>query len=288
MSNVTSYRSFKLWLPGLLAMLAFAANSLLCRLALKGSHIDPASFSSIRIISGALMLLLLTRSRNPLKLQESSWIGAVALFVYAASFSYAYINLPAGTGALLLFGAVQFTVIGYGIWAGERLTLRQLCGLGVAIAGLVMLLLPGLTTPHPGGVALMLLAGLAWGAYNILGKRSVSALEMTFGNFVKSVPLAVFLSIATMKNAHLDLHGVLFAVLSGAMASAIGYMIWYRVVRDIKSTSAAAIQLSVPVITAIGGVILLSEPITFRLTLASCAVLGGVALVMMPTDQTRP
>ena len=269
-------------------MLSFAANSLLCRLALKDSHIDPASFTSIRLISGALMLWLLTCSRNLPNRREGSWLGAGALFVYAAAFSYAYINLPAGTGALLLFGAVQFTVIGYGIRAGERLTLRQLCGLGVAIAGLVMLLLPGLTTPHPGGVALMLLAGLAWGAYTILGKRSVSALEMTFGNFVKSVPLAMFLSIATINNTHLDLPGVLFAVLSGAMASAIGYMIWYRVVRDIKATSAATMQLSVPVITTIGGVILLSEPITLRLGLASGAVLGGVALVLMSPGQVRP
>lgn len=287
MSHAATYRPFQLWLLGLLAMLAFAANSLLCRLALKDSHIDPASFTSIRILAGALMLLLLTGSRSLRNLHEGSWLGAGALFVYAAAFSYAYINLPASTGALLLFGAVQFTMIGYGIWAGEHLTLRQLCGLGIAIAGLVLLLLPGLTTPHPGAAALMVLAGLAWGTYTLLGKRSISPMEMTFGNFVRCIPLAMFLSIVTIKDAHLGFSGILFAVISGAIASGIGYMIWYQVVRDLKATSAAVMQLSVPVITAIGGVILLFEPITLRLWVASCAVLGGIALVMISIDQTR-
>lgn len=287
MSHAATYRSVQICLLGLLAMLAFAANSLLCRLALKGSHIDAASFTSIRILSGAFVLWLLVWFRNRQGLLEGSWLGASALFTYAAGFSFAYITLPAGAGALILFGAVQITMIGYGIWTGERLSLRQASGVVLALTGLVVLLLPGLSAPHPGGAALMLVAGVAWGVYSLLGKSARNPMEMTSGNFVRCVPLAIILSAATIPRSHLDIHGSMFAFMSGAIASGIGYAIWYQVVSHIKSTNAAIMQLSVPVLATLGGNILLMEPISLRMWLASIAILGGITLVLINNRYAR-
>jgi len=264
-----------------LAMTAFAGNSLLCRLALKHTSIDPASFTAIRLVSGALVLWLLTRKSRGPQAGAGNWLSALALFVYAASFSFAYVSLPTGTGALLLFGAVQATMIGYGLWAGERFRRLQLVGLILAFGGIVGLLLPGLSAPPLAGSLLMLGAGTAWGIYSLRGKGTGKPIQVTAGNFMRAVPFAIVLSLFLLKGAALDTAGFWYAVSSGALTSGIGYAIWYMVLPALKATNAATVQLSVPVIAALGGIALLGEPITLRLTLASAAILGGIALVVL-------
>jgi len=262
----------------LLAMLAFAGNSLLCRVALKHTTIDPASFTSIRIVSGALMLWLIVRLRGGPRDLAGSWWSAFALFVYAAAFSFSYVSLTAATGALLLFGAVQATMIGYGLWMGERLH-------GLAVGGLVGLLLPGLAAPPLQGSALMIAAGMAWGVYTLRAKGSGDPLRVTAGNFMRGVAFAAVLSAALLPFASLDLRGVGYAVASGALASGVGYAIWYTALGGLKVTSAATAQLSVPVIAAAGGVVLLDELVTWRLVAASVAILSGIALVVVPRQR---
>ncbi|MBI3144411.1 MAG: DMT family transporter [Pseudogulbenkiania sp.] len=263
-----------------LAMIAFAGNSLLCRQALKHTAIDAASFTAIRLASGALVLWLIVSLRGGHAAGAGRWRSALALFAYAAGFSFAYLSLPAATGALLLFGAVQVTMIGYGLAKGERLSGRQLAGLGVALGGLFGLLLPGLSAPPLAGSALMLGAGVAWGVYSLLGKGAGDATTVTAGNFLRAVPLAISLSLLLMPAATWDSAGAGYAVLSGALASGVGYAIWYNALRGLSATSAATVQLTVPVIAAVGGVALLGEPVTLRLMLASVAILGGVWLVI--------
>ncbi len=269
------------------AMVAFAGNSLLCRLALKDSQIDAASFTSIRIISGALVLYLIVRTRREATRSSGDWPSALALFGYAAGFSYAYIDLPAAIGALLLFGAVQVTMIGYGLSTGERLALRQSAGLVLAFGGLVCLLLPGLSAPPPGGAALMLGAGVAWGIYSIRGKAAGDATSTTAGNFLRATPLAVGLNLAMLPASQPAALGIACAMASGAVTSGIGYAIWYSALRGLKATHAATVQLSVPVIAAAGGIIFLGETISARLVIASAAILGGVAFVVIEKPSPR-
>jgi len=269
----------------LLAMLAFAGNSLLCRVALKHTTIDPASFTSIRIVSGALMLWLIVRLRGGPRDLAGSWWSAFALFVYAAAFSFSYVSLTAATGALLLFGAVQATMIGYGLWMGERLHGRQTFGFALAVGGLVGLLLPGLAAPPLQGSALMIAAGMAWGVYTLRAKGSGDPLRVTAGNFMRGVAFAAVLSAALLPFASLDLRGVGYAVASGALASGVGYAVWYTALAGLKVTSAATAQLSVPVIAAAGGVVLLDELVTWRLVAASVAILSGIALVVVPRER---
>ena len=299
----------------LVTMTAFAGNSLLCRLALKQTSIDAASFTFIRIISGAIALwpivkfrkrLMVDRTTSPLverspnsppvtrlprrslaKAGHSSlpragnWPSGLALFAYAAAFSFAYISLSAGTGALLLFGAVQATMIIWGLRRGEQLRARQWVGLTFALGGLVALLFPGLSAPPLGGSILMLGAGIAWGIYSLRGQASGDPISETAGNFLRAVPLAVVLSVAFLPWASLDRPGIGFAILSGAIASGVGYAIWYTALPGLKAASAATVQLSVPVLAAAGGILFLGESITVRLLFASVAVLGGIALVVM-------
>lgn len=265
-----------------LAMIAFAGNSLLCRAALQHTTIDAASFTTIRLISGALMLwLVVLLRRGKYTGGGGSWLSAFALFAYAAGFSFAYVSLSVATGALLLFGAVQATMIGYGIWAGERLLKLQIVGLVLALVGLTALLLPGLSAPPLYGSVLMLGAGIAWGIYSLRGKGSGDPTTVTAGNFLSTVPIAVALSIITLNGSSLDTAGFWYAVSSGALASGIGYAIWYTALPALKATNAATVQLSVPVIAALGGVVILGEPISLRLVLASVAILGGIALVIL-------
>ena len=264
-----------------LAMLAFAGNSLLCRLALKDTAIDAASFTTLRLLSGAVMLWLLVRLRGGTRHGAGNWLSALALFAYAAGFSFAYITLPAASGALLLFGAVQATMIGHGLWHGERLRWLQTVGLVLALGGLVGLLLPGLSAPPLFGSAMMLGAGAAWGVYSLRGRGAGDATRVTAGNFLRAVPIAAALSILLPGSAALDGAGLLYAVASGALASGLGYAIWYTALPAIKATTAATVQLSVPVIAALGGILFLGEAITLRLALASIAVLGGIALVIL-------
>lgn len=263
-----------------LAMIAFAGNSLLCRAALKHTSIDAASFTTIRLISGAVMLSLVARMRRGTNTGGGNWLSALALFAYAAGFSFAYVSLPAATGALLLFGAVQATMIGHGVWVGERLRRLQLVGLMLACGGLVGLLLPGLSRPPLYGAVLMLGAGVAWGVYSLRGKSAGDPTKVTAGNFLRAVPIAAALSVLMLKGA-LDSAGFWYAVSSGALASGIGYAIWYTALPALKAAKAATVQLSVPVIAALGGIVFLGEPITLRLVLASAAILGGIALVIL-------
>lgn len=264
-----------------LAMIAFAGNSLLCRQALKHTAIDPASFTAIRLISGALVLWLLVRMKQTRPVGEGNWPSAFALFAYAAGFSFAYISLSAASGALLLFGAVQATMIGYGLWMGERLRALQTLGVLVAFGGLVGLLLPGLSAPPLLGASLMIGAGIAWGIYSLRAKGAGDPTRVTAGNFIRAVPITVVLSVFSLKFATVDLAGFYYAVCSGALASGLGYAIWYTVLPALKNTSAASVQLSVPVIAALGGIVFLGEPVTLRLILASVAILGGIALVIV-------
>lgn len=263
-----------------LAMLAFAGNSLLCRLALKDTAIDPASFTSIRLASGALMLWLIVSMKKDIKPGKGSWLSALALFVYAAGFSFAYVSLSAATGALLLFGAVQITMIAYGIRAGERPHGLQLAGLLLAFGGLIGLLMPGLSAPPLRGSVLMVSAGVAWGVYSLRGKGAGDATRVTAGNFLRAVPITIVLTILMLNESRLDSMGVLYAIASGALASGLGYAIWYNVLPALKNTSAASVQLSVPVLAALGGIVFLGEPLTLRLTVTSVAILGGIALVI--------
>lgn len=271
----------RLALITLVAMLAFAGNSLLCRVALKETGIDAATFTSIRIVSGAVVLWAIVRMRGSIHGAAGSWPSAFWLFAYAAGFSFAYVTLPAATGALLLFGAVQATMIGYGLWKGERLRAIQVTGLLAAFAGLGGLLLPGVSAPPALGAALMLFAGISWGIYSLRGRGAGDPTTVTAGNFLRAVPFAALLSLAMLSRVSVDVPGALYAMASGALASGVGYAIWYTAVRELKATSAATVQLSVPVIAALGGVAFLGEPITLRLVLCSAAILGGVAMVIL-------
>jgi drug/metabolite transporter (DMT)-like permease len=286
-----------------LAMIAFASNSLLCRAALKQHDIDAASFTFTRIFSGAIALWLLMcvrrkasadktaavltgisfisalLSQRPL-VRDGSWLSALALFVYAAAFSFAYLALSTGTGALLLFGAVQATMILWGLHKGERLSVTQIVGVIVAVTGLVVLVFPGLSAPSLAGSILMLGAGVAWGIYSLRGKGERDAASVTAGNFVRAVPFGTALIVIFAPWTHADLPGIGYAIISGAVTSGLGYVVWYKALPGLKAASAATVQLSVPVLAATGGILLLGEPITLRYLLASVAVLGGIALVV--------
>jgi drug/metabolite transporter (DMT)-like permease len=273
-----------------LAMLAFAGNSLLCRLASRDTAIDAASFTTVRLVSGALALWLIVRLRgvagSRVVRSGGDWRSAFALFVYAAGFSFAYESLGAGTGALLLFGAVQATMIGRGLARGERLRGLQWLGLASALAGLIGLLLPGWSAPPLWGATLMLGAGVAWGVYSLLGRSAGDPTTVTAGNFLRAAPFALALSALCLSQASVDTVGVAYALASGVVTSGIGYAIWYAALPSLRATSAATLQLSVPAIAALGGVVLLGETPSLRLLLATCAILGGIALVILP--KTRP
>ena len=266
----------------LLAMLAFAGNSLLCRMALRQTSLDAATFTAIRLVSGALALWLLVRWRRSTgAMRGGSWPSAMALFVYAVAFSFAYVSLTAATGALLLFAAVQATMIGHGWRRGDRLRGRQNLGFALAAAGLVALLLPGLQAPPLVGSLLMVLAGVAWGVYSLRGRGGADPLCATAGNFVRAaLPAAAFAAVLSPW-ATLDRAGVLYAMASGVIASGAGYAVWYAALRGLRTTSAAAVQLCVPVLAAVGGVVFLDERVTLRFVIASAAVLGGIALVVI-------
>jgi len=282
-----------------LAMIAFASNSLLCRAALKQTTIDAATFTLDRIFSGAAALWIIVtvaavydrRTNSPSArraLLQGTWLSALVLCIYAAAFSFAYITLPAGTGALLLFGAVQGTMIFWGFRQGERLDTIQTIGLVAALAGLILLLFPGLSAPAPVSSILMLSAGVAWGIYSLRGKGEKSPISATAGNFLRAVPFAALISVIMIRHHRFDSLGAIYAMISGAITSGLGYIIWYSALRGLKATSAATVQLSVPALAALGGIIFLGEPITLRLILASFAILGGIALVLIEKNRGGP
>ncbi len=263
-------------------MLAFAGNSLLCRLALKETSIDAASFNSLRLVSGALVLwLIVVLNKKKLSLDKKQFLPALSLFIYSAAFAFSYINLSAATGALLLFGSVQFTMILYGFYQGERLAAKQLFGLLIALLGVTALLLPSSIAPPLFDASLMILAGIAWGAYSLLGRSATDATETATSSFILSLPLTLLMSLLLFKHLNFDITGAFYAVISGAITSGLGYVIWYRVLPQLTATVAASVQLSVPAITALGGAILLAESVTLELIIITFAILGGIALVII-------
>lgn len=264
------------------ALIAFAANSVLCRLALSRGVIDAASFSAVRLLAGAGTLALLVRAAPPSREPAvPSWTSAALLFLYAVPFSFAYLSLSAGTGALLLFGAVQATMILASLRHGERPSAAQWLGLAGAFGGLIYLVLPGVTAPSPAGAALMLLAGVAWGLYTLRGRAVSAPLAQTASNFARTVPMILALSLVAHRGLHLQRSGVLLAFLSGALASGLGYVVWYRALAGLSKVTAAVVQLAVPILAAAGGIVLLGERVTVRLLLGGLLVLGGIALVLL-------
>lgn len=267
-----------------LAMLAFAANSLLCRAALAGGHADAASFTSLRLAAGAVALGLLVRARaSPAPAAGRAWGSAAALFVYALGFSLAYLRIPAGVGALLLFAAVQLTMIGAGLRAGERPRRPEWAGLALSIGGLVVLTRPGLARPDPAGALLMLGAGAAWGLYSLRGRRGGDAVAVNAASFARAVSLALAAGALALLlgTTHLDPVGALLALASGGFASGLGYAVWYSALRGLSATRAAIVQLSVPPLAAAGGVVVLGESLSPRLLVASLLILGGIALAVL-------
>jgi drug/metabolite transporter (DMT)-like permease len=262
------------------ALLAFAANSILCRMALREAHIDPASFTTVRLLSGALTLWLLVRLGTRRGASGGNWGSALALLAYAIAFSFAYVGLTAGTGALLLFGAVQVVMIAVGFFSGERIDRSIAAGWLLAVAGLVLLLRPGIAAPPALEAVFMLTAGIAWGIYSLRGRSSTDALADTAGNFLRSVPATLLISALYFSHRSADAEGVILAALSGAIASGLGYAAWYTALPRLGAIAAANAQLSVPVIAALAGVVLFDEPITLRLALSSLLVLGGTALAV--------
>lgn len=280
-SENSGFDAAKIALLTIFAMLAFAANSLLCRLALGQQLIDAASFTAVRVMSGAvtLGLIMLPRwlAKGRAKVDRRS---AAMLFTYMAFFSFAYVSLSAGTGALILFGAVQLTMFIAALREGEQFSLLSWAGLALAVIGLVYLVSPGITAPDPMGVILMTIAGAAWGFYSLLGRNVADALEATANNFIFSVPFVIIVGFLFMDKLHSSSSGLTLAVVSGAITSGLGYVIWYSALRGLTATRAATVQLSVPAIAALGGVLLLSEQITLRLVVASVATLSGVWIVL--------
>jgi drug/metabolite transporter (DMT)-like permease len=263
-----------------MTLLAFASNSVLCRMALAHGSIDPTSFASLRILSGAATLWIISALLRRRSRPTGSWISASMLALYAFSFSYAYVSLGTGTGALILMGAVQTTMIVAGVRAGERPTRIQWIGLLLAMGGTVYLVSPGITAPPVLGSALMVLAGFAWGVYSLRGRRSSDPITTTTENFIRAVPILIALNLVQLAQLQWSTQGVLLALLSGSLTSGIGYVVWYAALRGLTTTRAAVVQLAVPVIAAMGGVVFLSESIVTRLVIASLAVLGGVGLAV--------
>ncbi len=272
-----------------LALVAFAGNSVLCRLALADSSIDAASFTTVRLVSGAIALLIIlsATSRGTRPASYGSWMSAAMLFLYAACFSFAYISLDTGIGALILFGMVQATMVAGALMAGDRPTVAEWIGWLLAIGGFVYLVSPGLTAPSPGGSALMAIAGVAWGIYSLRGRNESFALAGTTYNFVRSVPLVLIVSAFSLQDLHLTTNGVVLAILSGTITSGVGYAVWYTALQSISSMQAAMVQLSVPVLAAAGGILLLSESISLRLFVSSLLILGGIFLALFCKKKLR-
>jgi drug/metabolite transporter (DMT)-like permease len=318
----------KIFLYTTFALVCFAFNSILCRLALRSDEIDAISFTSIRLLSGAVTLFFAAAvfikrtgaqaSRLPTsesdvdtidgspqnipadalnasgdacapveKTKRGNWLSAFFLFAYAICFSFAYIDLTTGTGALILFGSVQATMIVVALVRGERPRIPEWLGLVIALGGLVYLVFPGLSAPPIFSSLVMMFAGIAWGFYTLRGKGSVNALADTAGNFVRTVPMILLISVPFLAKIHLSPKGIIFAVLSGAIASGIGYSVWYAALKFHTSTRAAILQLSVPVLTAVLGVVFLSEEIAMRLILATVLILGGIALAISCRNRER-
>lgn len=267
------------------AMVAFAANSVLCRLALGGKAIDAAGFTAIRIGSGALTLALIAGASRRSSRRSGTWTSGLMLALYAVAFSFAYLNLSTGTGALILFGWVQLTMIMSAIRSGEHLHAIHWAGIVIAFSGLVYLVFPGVTAPSPEGAALMAAAGIAWGVYSARGRGATDPVSATSGNFLRAVPFAVVPALLFITQLHAAPRGILLAAVSGALTSGVGYVLWYAALKGLTSTRAAVVQLSVPVLAALGGVLLMAEPVSSRLAVSAIATLGGVGMTVFARER---
>ncbi len=263
-----------------LALSAFAANSLLCRQALGEQAIDAASFASLRMVSGTATLLLLAALSGSKARPSGSWAASAMLALYMVAFAFAYLRLDAGTGALILFATVQATMLAVALRQGERPAAQQWAGLALALGGLVYLLLPGFRAPSPGGAVLMAAAGMGWGFYSLAGRGSTQPLADTSRHFLRALPLVLAVQLFQLHSAHASWRGVSLAILSGALASGVGYAVWYAALRGLTATRAALVQLAVPALAAVGGMLFLGESFSQRLALAMVLILGGVALAV--------
>lgn len=280
---LTQSATLKLVTLTVLALIAFAANSVLSRLALESNAIDAASFSVIRLISGAITLFILLgvlKKNQHKNKSRGSWLAGFLLFLYAVSFSYAYLSLDTGTGALILFGSVQITILLISLYTGTHPHLSEWIGIALAFTGFVYLMLPDVSAPSITGFLLMLLAGIAWGGYTLIGRNSSSPLAETSYNFLRTLPFLLVLFVFSLDKIHFSADGIFLAIASGSIASGIGYSIWYAALTHLSNTQAAVVQLLVPIIAALGGVLFVAEPITLRLTIAGLLVLGGVSVVI--------
>jgi len=282
-SQQQQIKPLKTWLCTTFALIAFAANSVLCRLALKGDEIDPSSFTAVRLVAGAIVLVAILKitSRQTSKNTRGSWGAALMLFLYAVTFSFAYMSLDTGTGALVLFGSVQLTIVLIGYFRGTRLRVLEWLGMAVAFGGLIYLVLPGVTAPSIIGFILMAVAGAAWGIYTLSGRGSLNPLMDTTFNFMRTIPLVAILAIVVLEDVQLSTQGILLAVISGGITSGIGYTIWYTALGGLSATEAAVVQLAVPVIAAIGGVIFVAEIFSQRLVISTVLTLGGILMVTL-------
>lgn len=282
----------KILLATSFALLAFAGNSVFCRLALSDEAIDAASFTVIRLLSGILVLVIILLLAKFIQQRQSStvlggnqakgsWLAGFLLFLYAVTFSYAYISLDTGIGALILFGAVQITMILISIFSGNRLHYLEWTGVVIAFSGFVYLVMPSLSTPSMTGFILMTISGVAWGLYTVRGRECTDPISDTAYNFMRTLPFIAILLLVTIQNANLSQAGIMLAVMSGAIASGVGYSVWYFAIRGLSVTQAAAVQLLVPIIAAIGGVLFANEVVSQRLVIASFMVLGGIMLLVL-------
>jgi drug/metabolite transporter (DMT)-like permease len=271
-----------------LAMVAFAANSVLCRLALNQQHIDPVSFSALRIAGGALMLGLMLLCSRPRHSPEFSWVNASLLSAYVFAFSVAYVAIDTGTGALLLFGTVQLIMSAWGLYKGEKMTVLKATGVAMAVAGIGILLLPSAAAPSPSAALLMAISGAAWAAYCITGKKVRHATAATAGNFLMAAPLAALFMLLNRHDVHADSAGVLLAITSGAITSALAYVLWYSLLPRLSSTMASAVQLSVPCLAVLGGVLFMEETLDLHIVVSTVIILGGIGLIGSAEKSRRP
>lgn len=272
----------------ILALMAFAANSVLCRLALENQLIDPSSFTFVRLVSGIAVLALVVRFRHGPRNQATGakWSTSLMLFVYAITFSLAYITLDTGTGALILFGSLQVTVVAVTMWSGARLSISEWIGLMLALIGFAYLMLPGASAPPIGGFLLMVCAGASTAIYTLAGRHSTQPLRDTYFNFLRTAPMLILLLVPIFMDGNVSSEGVLYAVISGSVTSGLGYAVWYSALRDLSAMQAGVLQLLVPVIAAVGGVIFVSEPLAPRLPVSSLLILGGIAVLMLTRNRS--
>ena len=289
-NNLNSVTTFKTVVFTLLALIAFAANSVICRAALKEKLIDPGAFTVIRLVSGAAVLILLVYFRHlkkNTKRSKGSWISAFMLFMYAAAFSFAYVSLDTATGALIIFGTVQITMITYALFKGYKMQGTEWLGMFLAFLGFAYLMLPGAQAPPILGAIIMTVSGIGWGMYSVLGKKSKNPLEDTAYNFLRSIPFLLFILYFLLNEQNYAVEGILLALLSGIVTSGLGYTIWYMALKGLTTIQASIVQLSVPVLAGIGGFLFLNEVISLRLWLSALLILGGILLLNIKKSRSK-